>query len=147
MDVATPDLIFRGDLDAGRVGLGEAAKFLPPVHPGEVQRHDFLESLALSAYALAPRVSAFRITAAILGSMRAVSVDTALPAGASFRDKRRFLAEFAEHLRVGGKRDLGDPSSGGARHVARDLTLHARDWLAGAVMQLRRLTSSQIRFG
>ena len=52
---------------------------LPPLHPGEVLREEFLGPLGLSAYALAKalRVPLNRITA-ILAGERAVSADTAL---------------------------------------------------------------------
>ena len=73
------NLIVRDDLDAGRVELGETDGTLPPVHPGDVLRHDFLDPLHLSAHALslALRVPANRI-GAILAGERAVSADTAL---------------------------------------------------------------------
>ena len=79
MDMTAPHLISRDDLDAGKVALAEATELLPPVHPGEVLRHDFLTPLGLSAHALALalRVPANRITA-ILAGTRAVSADTAL---------------------------------------------------------------------
>ena len=79
MEMTAPHLISRDDLDAGKVSLGEAMELLPPVHPGEVLRHDFLTPLGLSAHALALalRVPANRITA-ILAGTRAVSADTAL---------------------------------------------------------------------
>jgi len=77
----TPRLISREDIDAGRVdfsGLGSAER-LPPVHPGEVLRHDFLEPLGLTAHALALalRVPANRITTILAGD-RAVTAETAL---------------------------------------------------------------------
>ncbi|MGH6945261.1 MAG: HigA family addiction module antitoxin [Geminicoccaceae bacterium] len=52
---------------------------LPPLHPGEVLREEFLEPLGMSAYALAKalHVPLNRITA-ILAGERAVSDDTAL---------------------------------------------------------------------
>ena len=77
--MATAQLISRDDLDAGLVDLGPADDVLPPVHPGAVLRHDFLEPLGLSAHALALalRVPTNRITA-ILAGQRAVSADTAL---------------------------------------------------------------------
>jgi addiction module HigA family antidote len=79
--MATRKVISREDLDAGRVGLSrvESAGRLPPVHPGDVLRHDFLEPLGLSAHALAIalRVPPNRITA-ILAGERAVTAETAL---------------------------------------------------------------------
>jgi addiction module HigA family antidote len=51
----------------------------PPTHPGEVLRHDFLEPLAMSQYALAKAldVPEMRISDLVNGK-RAVTPDTAL---------------------------------------------------------------------
>ena len=74
-------LISRDDLDAGRVDFSSvgSGKLLPPVHPGEVLRHDFLEPLGLTAHALALalRVPANRVTTIVAGQ-RAVTAETAL---------------------------------------------------------------------
>ena len=79
--MANEQPISREDLDAGRVDLSglDSGECLPPVHPGEILRHDFLEPLALSAHALslALRVPANRITT-ILAGQRAVTAETAL---------------------------------------------------------------------
>jgi antitoxin HigA-1 len=79
--MATRQLIFRDDLDTGRVDFAgvESVERLPPVHPGEVLRHEFLEPLGLSAHALALalRVPPNRITT-ILAGARAVTAETAL---------------------------------------------------------------------
>jgi addiction module HigA family antidote len=79
--MAKRQVISRGDLDAGRVDFSETAtgERLPPVHPGEVLRHDFLEPLGLTAHALALalRVPANRVTAILAGD-RAVTAGTAL---------------------------------------------------------------------
>jgi addiction module HigA family antidote len=79
--MATQKLISRDDLDAGRVDFAEldSGEHLPPVHPGDILRHDFLEPLGLSAHALALalRVPANRITT-ILAGERAVTAETAL---------------------------------------------------------------------
>jgi len=81
MDMATRQLISREDLDAGRVDFSdiETGERLPPVHPGDVLRHDFLEPLGLSAHALAMalRVPPNRITTILAGD-RAVTAETAL---------------------------------------------------------------------
>jgi addiction module HigA family antidote len=79
--VAKRRLISREDLEAGRVDFSDldGAERLPPVHPGEVLRHDFLDPLGLTAHALALalRVPANRVTT-ILAGERAVTADTAL---------------------------------------------------------------------
>jgi addiction module HigA family antidote len=79
--MARRKLISRDDLDAGRVDFSEldSAERLPPVHPGDVLRHEFLEPLGLTAHALALalRVPANRITA-ILAGERTVTAETAL---------------------------------------------------------------------
>ena len=70
--MAARQLIARDDLDAGRVDLSEegGGERLPPVHPGDVLRHDFLDPLGLTphALALALRVPPNRITAILPGS-------------------------------------------------------------------------------
>ena len=74
-------LISREDLDSGRVDFSsvDSGQRLPPVHPGDVLRHDFLEPLGLTAHALALalRVPANRI-GTILAGERAVTAETAL---------------------------------------------------------------------
>jgi antitoxin HigA-1 len=54
-------------------------KKLPPVHPGEILFHDFMEPLGLSQSALARAigVTPMRVSQ-IVGGHRAVTVDTAL---------------------------------------------------------------------
>jgi antitoxin HigA-1 len=54
-------------------------KKLPPVHPGEILLHDFMQPLGLSQYALAKAigVTPMRVSQIVRGH-RAVTVDTAL---------------------------------------------------------------------
>ena len=91
--MASRVLISRDDLDAGRVDLSDVASeiVLPPVHPGAVLRHEFLEPLNLSAHALsmALRVPPNRITA-ILAGQRAVTAETALRLGRHFGTSAAF---------------------------------------------------------
>jgi antitoxin HigA-1 len=70
------------DVAAGRVdytGVERPGGRLPPLHPGEVLREEFLRPLGMSAYALTEtlHVPVNRITA-ILAGERAISADTAL---------------------------------------------------------------------
>ncbi len=73
--------IKREDLDAGRVEVKDVitGKRIPPVHPGEILREDFLEPMGVSVYALAKaiKVPRSRINDVVLGR-RAISADTAL---------------------------------------------------------------------
>ncbi len=71
------------DVVAGRVEVADlvdpAVGRLPPLHPGEILREEFLDPHAMSAYALAKalNVPVNRITAIMAGE-RAISADTAL---------------------------------------------------------------------
>jgi addiction module HigA family antidote len=73
--------IKREEVDAGRVEFGEVVtgKRVPAVHPGEILRHDFLEAMGLSVYALAKalKVPRSRLNDIVLGR-RVISADTAL---------------------------------------------------------------------
>ena len=104
--------ISRTELDAGRIDFGPADGTLPPMHPGEVLRAEFLEPLGLSAHALALalRVPANRISA-ILAAQRAVTADTALRLARHFGTSAGFwlnlqksyeleVAERAEGARI-----------------------------------------------
>jgi len=97
--MARRQVISRDDLDARRVDFSDTAsgERLPPVHPGEVLRHDFLEPLGLTAHvlALALRVPANRVTA-ILAGERAVTAETGAPSFTSLRHQCRVLAEPTE---------------------------------------------------
>ena len=66
------------ELDADKRGFMKT-KELPPVHPGEILLHDFMEPLALSQSALAKAlgVTAMRVSQIVRGQ-RAVTADTAL---------------------------------------------------------------------
>jgi addiction module HigA family antidote len=79
--MTTQEPISREDLDEGRVSFAEldSGERLPPLHPGEVLRADFLDAMGVTAHALALalRVPANRV-AAILAGQLAVTADTAL---------------------------------------------------------------------
>ena len=73
--------IRREDLDAGRVDFAgvTTGRRLPPVHPGEILREDFLGPMAISVYMLAKaiKVPRSRVNDIALGR-RAITTDTAL---------------------------------------------------------------------
>ena len=64
---------------------------LPPIHPGEILREDFMKPLGLSMHklALALRVPATRI-AEIVHERRAITADTAIRLGRYFNTTPRF---------------------------------------------------------
>lgn len=64
---------------------------LPPIHPGEVLREDFLSPLGLTQYRLAKGlcVPARRINEIVHGK-RAITADTALRLGRFFKNEPRF---------------------------------------------------------
>ena len=79
--------IKREDLDRQRVEFSDvaSAERLPPIHPGEILRDDYLRPMGLSVYGLARalKVSRPRVNDVVLGR-RAISIDTALRLGRYF---------------------------------------------------------------
>ena len=79
--------IEREDVDRRKVNFSDVAsgRRLPPVHPGEVLRDEFLKPMELSVYRLAREigVSRPRLNDVALGR-RAVTTDTALRLGRYF---------------------------------------------------------------
>ena len=71
--------------------MGKAKKLLPPIHPGEILREDFLKPLGLSVNKLALdlRVPVTRI-AEIVHERRSITPDTALRLARHFRTTARF---------------------------------------------------------
>lgn len=73
--------IKREDLDREMVDFSDVAsgRRLPPVHPGEILREEYLKPLALSVYRLARelKMPRPRLNDVVLGR-RAVTIDTAL---------------------------------------------------------------------
>jgi antitoxin HigA-1 len=64
---------------------------LPPLHPGEVLREEFMEPLGLTPYALAARLGVPRTRIErIAGEQTGISADTALLLGAYFRTTPEF---------------------------------------------------------
>ena len=91
--------IRREDIDRRRVDFSDVAsgQRLPPVHPGEILRDDFLQPMGLSVYGLARalKIPRPRVNDIVLGR-RAVSVDTALRLGRYFGT----TPEFWIHLQT-----------------------------------------------
>src|SRR4051794_27039151 len=73
--------IRREDLDSNRVDFSDVTtgKRIPPIHPGEILREEFLKPLGLTVYALAEaiKVSRSRVSDIVLGR-RGVTADSAL---------------------------------------------------------------------
>jgi addiction module HigA family antidote len=71
--------------------MTKSAKVLPPIHPGEILREDFMKPLGLSMNRLALdlRVPVTRI-AEIVHERRAISPDTALRLARYFNTSARF---------------------------------------------------------
>src|SRR5712664_2290345 len=68
-----------------------ARRKLPPIHPGEILREEFLSPLAVSQYRLAKETSvpARRINEIVRG-LRSISTDTALRLARYFGTSERF---------------------------------------------------------
>lgn len=68
-----------------------ARRKLPPIHPGEILREEFLDPLGISQYRLAKEVSVppRRINEIVRG-MRAITADTALRLARYFGTTERF---------------------------------------------------------
>ncbi len=85
--------IQRDDLDRGEVDFSDVAsgRRLPPVHPGEILREEFLEPMEISVYRLAQalKVSRPRLNDVVLGR-RGVTTDTALRLGRYFGTTPQF---------------------------------------------------------
>ena len=79
--------IKREDVDNRQIDFSDvrSGRRLPPVHPGEILRDEFLTPMAISVYALAEAIKAprSRLNDIVLGR-RAVTADTALRLGRYF---------------------------------------------------------------
>ena len=93
--------IKREDIEAGRINFSDIrnprAKAIPPIHPGEILRDEFLAPLGITAYRLAKDIGVpvTRI-AAILAGSRAVTADTALRFGRYFGMSAEFWLGLQE---------------------------------------------------
>jgi len=83
-----------------------ATKKLPPVHPGEILRLEFLEPLGVSQYRLAKsmNVSARRINEIVKGT-RSITANTALRLARYFDTSERFWLNLQSHFDLETERD------------------------------------------
>jgi addiction module HigA family antidote len=92
--------IKREDVDRGRVDFGTVAagRRIPPVHPGEILRAEFLDPMGISVYALAVaiKVTRSRLNDIVLGR-RAITADTALRLARYFGTTAEFWVNLQSH--------------------------------------------------
>ena len=73
--------IKREDIESGKIDFSDvrSGRRLPPIHPGEILREEFLIPMGISVYALANAIKAprSRVNDIVLGR-RAITIDTAL---------------------------------------------------------------------
>ena len=76
-------------------------KLLPPIHPGEILREEFLKPLGLSANALAQRlgVTAARVNE-IANEQRGITADTALRLGRCFSTTPEFWMNLQQRYEL-----------------------------------------------
>ncbi len=99
--------IKREDIDSHRVDFSEVAtgKRLPPVHPGEILREEFLEPFKLSVYELANEIHVPRSRVNdIVRGKRSITTDTALRLSRYFGT----TAEFWINLQARHDLDVAD---------------------------------------
>ncbi len=99
--------IKREDIDNRQVDFSDivTGRRLPPVHPGEILRDEFLEPMGLSVYELANSIKVPRSRANdIVRGRRAVTTDTALRLGRYFGT----TAEFWINLQTRHDLDVAD---------------------------------------
>jgi addiction module HigA family antidote len=92
--------ILRADLDAGRIDLSDivTGSRIPPIHPGEILRREFLDPLEITPYRLAKDVAVpLTRIAAILAGERAITADTALRLARYFSMSAEFWLSLQEH--------------------------------------------------
>ena len=114
--------IKREDLDRRAVDFSDVAteRLLPPVHPGEILRDEFLRPLALSVYRLARalKISRPQLNDIVLGR-RGVTIDTALRLGRYFGT----TPEFRINLQA--RHDLDVAERTLRLEIEREIVLHS----------------------
>ena len=92
--------IKREDIDGRRADSSAvySGRRLPPVHPGEILRDEFLTPMSISVYALANaiKVPRSRVNDIVLGR-RAITTDTALRLGRYFGTTPEFWINLQAH--------------------------------------------------
>ena len=71
----------RDDIDARKVDFSDigSGRRLPPVHPGEILRHEYLTPMQISVYELANAINVPRTRANDIAlGRRAITIDTAI---------------------------------------------------------------------
>jgi addiction module HigA family antidote len=114
--------IKREDLDAGRIDFSDIAtgKRLPPIHPGEILRDDFLAPMKISIYALAQgiKVPRSRVNDIVLGR-RGITADSAFRLARYFGTSPEFWINLQAHY------DLDAADRKLRRRIEREVTPHA----------------------
>jgi len=99
--------IKREDIDQRNVDLSDvrSGRRLPPVHPGEILRDEFLTPMGISVYELAHAIKVPRSRANdIVRGRRAITTDTAMRLGRYFG----MTPEFWINLQAGYDLDVAD---------------------------------------
>ena len=114
--------IKREDLDRREVDFSDVAsgRRLPPVHPGEILRDEFLTPMEISVYRLAQaiKVSRPRLNDIVLGR-RGITTDTALRLGRYFG----MTPEFWINLQTRYDLDVAERTT--RRQIEREVKPHA----------------------
>ena len=114
--------IQRKDVDRRTIDFSDVAsgRRLPPVHPGEILREEFLTPMALSVYRLAKaiKVSRPRLNDIVIGR-RAVTTDTALRLGRYFGTTPEFWINLQTRY------DLDVAERTVRRRIEREIQPHA----------------------
>jgi addiction module HigA family antidote len=114
--------IRREDLDAGRIDFADvtSGKKLPPIHPGEILRNEFLEPMKISVYSLARaiKVPRSRVNDIVLGR-RGITADTA------FRLARYFGTSPDFWINLQSRFDLDATDRKLRRRIEREVTPRA----------------------
>lgn len=113
---------------------------LPPVHPGEVLKEEFLEPYGMSQYELAKRTGMppQRVGQIVLGR-RGISADTALRLGRFFDTSPEFWLNLQAH------HDLEVAALHDGEAIRRDVPVRAKELVAGAPGVRKRRDRSGVK--